>query len=632
MSDFRPGFITRQAAAALNEASGRVSALLQSAVASGETRIGGPDGIFLPLAESLLNTGWWFAELLDNGTGSPPVHTWREVVQSAGGTWVTGDQAGGNAYRVARSGNTSVASANGDLVLMRESVTIPGIFEFVLVGGSLTTGNRSPLINSGQTTEVGPTSQLIFRTDDGLEVLQNPPVFSVSPVPWDEVTLRAASPTQKGAITQFNQSVGGTKTSRPPQTPSASTAGWYANHGEASYGWAGVLSSVPGGSGFEAHTGPFSTIGVPVGPSVWPKVYLHHSAGSVPRINGHDAGHVSRAIVYESSFGSFVMGTLQSIATVVDPTLGGIANSRVLSLWSLEGVIPPAGGGPMGPAGVVIVRAGVDLDTVSDVWWGGVWLPGGAFFGRTSQMAVVTDGLGVPLPTQMITLTAPFYANGDITTGPRGAVADSAFAVVRQPGSNPVIRRGIDSTLGPNEVGEFVGGILVAKWPSASPPPATPTGPLAPPPVPTAPPVPPPPVPPPVTPPPPSPPPPPGAAMIYGRVTSGTPSFTPLVGRVVRLDHSPTTTATTNSSGIYSFSSVPNGLRFVGLDPNPTDGSDIIVGWVDGQFAPYNPIPVTVAGVTVRVDFVSTGVGAEVSPPPVPPPVSPPVGPPGGAG
>lgn len=131
MSRVRPGPLTRSTAAALNAAVSSVGGLMGSGLGAGATRVAGPDGQYLNLSADAAGGGWWFAELTDGGVGSPPAHAWREVVETSPGVWAAGDRAGeGNAYRAMRSGFDSVASYEGELVAMRESGTLSGVFEF----------------------------------------------------------------------------------------------------------------------------------------------------------------------------------------------------------------------------------------------------------------------------------------------------------------------------------------------------------------------------------------------------------------------------------------------------------------------------------------------------------------------
>lgn len=93
------------------------------------------DSDFLP-------PGCFFAEILGN-TGS--AYTWAERIETAAGTWANGELAGTlNAYYAQGATPSSDVVAAGTVVIMRQSPTVPGVYEFLLMptgSGEITNTN-----------------------------------------------------------------------------------------------------------------------------------------------------------------------------------------------------------------------------------------------------------------------------------------------------------------------------------------------------------------------------------------------------------------------------------------------------------------------------------------------------------
>lgn len=185
----------------------------------------------------------------------------------------------------------------------------------------------------------------------------------------------------------------------------------------------------------------------------------------------------------------------------------------------------------------------------------------------------------------------------------------NAFAVWDLNGANngsvytlaPGLRVGIDTILDLGDYWVHVCGGIIWKIEWVGSPPAPPT------PVPG--------------PPTPGPPPPPGAGILSGFVTSGSPAIDPAEGREVILDSS--TTVTTDSAGFYLFGDVSAGSHTVLLE-TLTMG-EFVANSVDGGGFDISNLALVTTGASEAhtVDFITDG--GSVSPPPAPP--APPVPP-----
>lgn len=82
-----------------------------------------------------LGPSYFFAQLT---SGSSP-YSWVERVETAAGTWANGARSGTtNAYQVQPSSGTPSTPATNDIVVMRVSGTVGGVYEFVLADKLIT--------------------------------------------------------------------------------------------------------------------------------------------------------------------------------------------------------------------------------------------------------------------------------------------------------------------------------------------------------------------------------------------------------------------------------------------------------------------------------------------------------------
>lgn len=78
---------------------------------------------------------YWYAELISGTANTAGPWSWRERVMTSAGVWADGSRGGtANAYlSLTAGGLTPSLTANRDIVLMRSSTTVPGLYEFVTV-------------------------------------------------------------------------------------------------------------------------------------------------------------------------------------------------------------------------------------------------------------------------------------------------------------------------------------------------------------------------------------------------------------------------------------------------------------------------------------------------------------------
>jgi hypothetical protein len=145
MSQFRPGFLSTQAAERLGDTARRVDSLSSSGLGAGVTRAGGVDGQYLQIPDE---QPYFWAELTSGPTGTPASYSWREVVQSPEGVWVaSGREGAANGYPASKVGGPAPTATSGDVVLMRPSLLVAGTFEFLAAGdgGGSGSGGSSDL-------------------------------------------------------------------------------------------------------------------------------------------------------------------------------------------------------------------------------------------------------------------------------------------------------------------------------------------------------------------------------------------------------------------------------------------------------------------------------------------------------